>query len=187
MFTAIIHNDNNIPKVQKFRYLKCFLRENASRIIENIEISEVNYEMAWGLLEERYNNKRVIIQNHMTALLELPTPNKDSASGLRNLLDTILRHIRALKMLGEPTESWDTPLVCFLVLKLDRETRKEWERSVKGSEMPRLENLTDFLRERCQVLEAMNPETNDNKNKIINSNNKNSNSFTEKKIIVGHC
>ncbi|XP_051153762.1 uncharacterized protein LOC127277018, partial [Leptopilina boulardi] len=179
LFQAIIHKDNNIPKVQKFRYLKSYLRESASRIIENIEISEANYEVAWGLLEERYNNKRVIIQNHMTALLELTIPNKDSASGLRNLLDTILRHIRALKMLGEPTESWDTPLVCFLVLKLDRESRKEWERSVKGSEMPRLENLTNFLRERCQILEALNPETNDNKNKMTSSINKNS--FIEKK------
>ncbi|XP_051165958.1 uncharacterized protein LOC127284527 [Leptopilina boulardi] len=78
LFTAIIHDDKNIPKVQKLRYLKSYLKDNAARVIENIEISEASYDVAWNLLEERFDNKRLIINNHMMAILELSSPNNHS-------------------------------------------------------------------------------------------------------------
>ncbi|XP_051169750.1 uncharacterized protein LOC127287070 [Leptopilina boulardi] len=127
-FVAIIHDDSTIPKVQKFRYLKSYLRDGAARVVENIAISESSYDEAWKLLEDRFNNKRIIIQSHMTALFDLTSPNKESPSCLRNMLDSILRHTRALTVLGQPVEKWDTPLIYLIASKLDKDTRREWER-----------------------------------------------------------
>ncbi|XP_033218396.1 uncharacterized protein LOC117173859 [Belonocnema kinseyi] len=103
-FVAIIEKDASIPKIQKLRYLRSYVRDNASRVTENLQATEANYEVAWKLLDERYNNKRIIIHNHMQALIGSPALlNKESAVCLRNLLDTALRHVRALKVLEEPT------------------------------------------------------------------------------------
>lgn len=60
-FNAIIHNDRTIPKVKKLRYLKSYVKGNTAQVIKNIEISEASYDEAWKLLEDRYDNKSVII------------------------------------------------------------------------------------------------------------------------------
>ncbi|XP_051170292.1 uncharacterized protein LOC127287411 [Leptopilina boulardi] len=163
-FTAIIHNDESIPNVQKLRYLRSYLKGNAARVIENIETSEANYGIAWKLLEDRYNNKRIIVVNHMQALIDLQSVIKESAPCLRDLLDTTLKHVRALKVLGQPTESWDVPLICLISAKLDKESRREWERSVKGINVPSFDSFIEFLREKCQILESLHLGINNNNN-----------------------
>lgn len=71
-------------------------------------------------------------RNGMQALFDLPHLNKESFQGLRNLLDLVLKHKRALTVLGQPTEKWDAPLIHLINLKLDKETRKEWENRILG-------------------------------------------------------
>lgn len=155
-FEAIIHDDETIPNFQKLRYLRAYLKDEASRIIDNLKTADKNYEVAWNLSKGRYNNEKIIIKNHMQAIFELTTVSKESFVELRNLLDNILRHIGALTVLGEPTDKWDTPLIYLVVSKLDRETKKEWEKSVMGSEKSTFNKLSEFLREKCQILETIN-------------------------------
>jgi len=57
------------------------------------------------LLKERYSNKRIIIQNHVRALFELHAVSKEVASSLNTLVDTALKHIHSLQVLGQPTDS----------------------------------------------------------------------------------
>jgi len=48
-------------------------------------------------------NKRVLVHHHMhQALVELPVMQRESPTGLRQLLDHTEKHILALKKLGEP-------------------------------------------------------------------------------------
>lgn len=150
----------SIPKIQKLRYLRAYVKDNAAKIIDNLATSDNNYDVAWDLLNERYNNERKIIQNHMQLILELPTANRDSAYNLRNLVDSMLRHVRALKVLGQPTDSWDTPIICLITSKLDRDTRTEWEKLVTGSAMPTFETFSKFLKTRCEILETIKSDSN---------------------------
>lgn len=112
-FSAIINDDQTIPKIQKLRYLRAYLGGEAAQVIENIETSSENYDEAWALLQEIYNNERVIIQNHIQAIFDLPNLNRESSACLRKFYDAILKHMRALKVLKEPTDSWDTQLAYF--------------------------------------------------------------------------
>ncbi|XP_051172241.1 uncharacterized protein LOC127288678 [Leptopilina boulardi] len=91
----------------------------------------------------------------MQAIVDLPNTSEDSASSLRSFHDGVLRHMRALKVLKEPTSSWDTPMICLLTAKLDKESRREWEKAANGTQMPKFDKFLDFLRERCQLLEAI--------------------------------
>ena len=67
-----------------------------------MEMSVNNYDVAWNLLEGRFENKRVLIYHHVQALIELPIMQRESPTGLRQLLDHTEKHILALKKLGEP-------------------------------------------------------------------------------------
>lgn len=103
-FNSRVHDNPNLSKIQKLFYLKSCLKEEAVTTINALKISEDNYEIAWNLLTERYNNKRVIAQKHVKTLMEIPNISKESASELRKLLDTVRSHLRSLKSLREPVE-----------------------------------------------------------------------------------
>lgn len=64
-------------------------------------------------------------------------------------------HLRALTALNESEEQWDSILICVLTSKLDRTTDWDWEKSLTGKNMPKLEILLEFLQNLYQFLEAL--------------------------------
>ncbi|KAJ0183500.1 hypothetical protein K1T71_001476 [Dendrolimus kikuchii] len=98
-FQSLIHNNNDIDNVQKFHYLRSALTGAALQVIKSLEFSSENYITAWDLLENRYNNNRLLVHNHVKALFSAQSISKESAVQIRKLIDTILRNIRALKTL----------------------------------------------------------------------------------------
>lgn len=161
-YLSLIHNSKDIDNIQKFHYLRSALTGNALQIIKSLEFSSENYVTAWDLLENRYNNNRLLVHNHVKALFSAQSISKESAPQLRKLLDTILKNIRALKSLGEPTDSWDTLIIYIIVSKLDSSTEREWElhKSTLNNSTKRekisLVDLTKFLKDRADVLETIN-------------------------------
>lgn len=156
-FKSIVHDNSDLTPVQKLQYLRSSLKEEAGQVIQALETSAQNYEVAWDLLVERYDNRRIIIQSHIRALFELPGLTKEASTQLR-AFDTALKHTRALYALGQPTESWDALLLHLIASKLDRNTHKEWERSLDGTDMPFIDEVWKFLKNRCHVLESINQE-----------------------------
>lgn len=77
-FNSLIHNDSTLLDIQKFHYLKSCLKGEAANVLHCLEISSNNYQIAWEMLENRYNNKRLIIQNHIKAIYDLPVASKES-------------------------------------------------------------------------------------------------------------
>lgn len=97
----------------------------AANILHSLEISEENYNCAWDMLNDRYDNQRIIIQKHIRAIYDLPDMTKESYSGLRQIVDGVSKHIRALTALNRPTDSWDDLLVFTISGKIDSTTSKE--------------------------------------------------------------
>lgn len=79
---------------------------------------------------------------------------------LRNLLDGLNRHLRALQVLKQPVDSWDALIIHMISLKLDNSTRREWESEYSKHDSVTLEMFTNFLLEKCRVLETL--QTNNN-------------------------
>ncbi|XP_018399979.1 PREDICTED: uncharacterized protein LOC108777551, partial [Cyphomyrmex costatus] len=153
-FNAIIHSNTSISNVQKFQYLRSSLSSEASDVISSLEISDVNYEVAWRLLKERYDNKRIIVHTHIKAIMELPSMVKENSSELRQITDGACKHMRALQALQRPTSHWDDILIFILSAKLDTTTLREWQSSLEGTELPTLKQFIEFMTHRCQMLEA---------------------------------
>ncbi|XP_018405187.1 PREDICTED: uncharacterized protein LOC108781648 [Cyphomyrmex costatus] len=107
MFHSMIHQNAALPDVQKMQYLVSALKDEAYDVISSLEPSAENYREAWQMLNERYDDPSLIISKHVKALFDLPHMSKDNHVVLRKLLDTVVKHIRALKALKRPIEHWD--------------------------------------------------------------------------------
>ncbi|XP_056643852.1 uncharacterized protein LOC130449836 [Diorhabda sublineata] len=163
-FKSIIHNNSDISEIQKFHYLCLSLKGEAADIIHSLEISAANYDIAWKLLTERFENKVLLVNNHVKAIFNLPAVNKESYFALRQLFDGFIKHTRALEVLEQPVKHWDTLLIYIISNKLDSITRRDWEKKQKAETLPSLTELTTFLREKCALLERISPSTSYDKN-----------------------
>lgn len=84
---------------------------NAIQVIKSLEFSSINYNTAWELVNDRYNNTTLLIHNHVKALFSLQVVSKECPIQIRKLIDTVLKNLRSLKTLGENMESWDTLII----------------------------------------------------------------------------
>ncbi|XP_012231348.1 uncharacterized protein [Linepithema humile] len=153
-FNSVIHSNPSLSNIQRLQYLKASLADDACNVISSLEISDRNYDVAWNLLKDRYDNKRVIVHTHIKAIMELPSINKENAAELRQIADGATRHIQALQALKRPTQHWDDLLVHILASKLDAITLREWQASLVGTDPPTFRQFSDFITHRCQMLEA---------------------------------
>lgn len=182
-FRSLIHNNSSLDAIQKFYYLKSCLKDEPANVIKSLEVSASNYEVAWSLLNDRCENKRLITNNHIKSILDLAIIAKESSTALRSLSDELNKNIRCLKALGHPVDSWNTLLIQIILTKLDQTTRRKWEQvSIKGT-YPTFEEFSVFLKKRCEFLEAVqtNPTKVDhqgyNFNKLKGKSHSNLNSY----------
>lgn len=113
-FGSLIHNNNKLTAIKKFHYLRLSLKDKAAETIAFLEISDINYTVAWNILSERFENKQILVNNHVSAIFNLPFVLRESHRGIRELLDGTQKHLGALKVLKMPTEHWDV-LICHII------------------------------------------------------------------------
>ncbi|XP_047998452.1 uncharacterized protein LOC125235873 [Leguminivora glycinivorella] len=155
-FEAMIHVNESIPDINKYHYLRSSLEGSASVVIKSLEFTAKNYKMAWELLCERYDNKNLLINNHMKALFNIDQQTRESHRSIRYLIDHVTKNLSALKSLGRPTESWDDVIIYLIASKLDPTTSRKWEEyKADLTDMPTLPEFLKFLRSRADVLETM--------------------------------
>ena len=161
-FKALIHDNPSLSDIERFYYLRSALKGEAAQVISCLETTSANYNAAWKLIQDRYHNKKLIIHNHIKALHDISPLTKESYSGLRQLLDNLNKHVRALDSLGQPVEHWDTLLIFLISSKFDNSTRREWEMHAELLDAPTMSNLTEFINKRCNLLQTINYKKQDN-------------------------
>lgn len=142
IFRSMIDQNIILPAVQKMQYLLTSLKGEAYDVVSSLEATAENYEVAWLLLNERYDDPGVIIGKHI------------NHGSLRRLLDCIQKHLRALKALKRLTEHWDDLMIHMITNRLDQATYREWELTIQKGSILALEQLINFLSQRCRALEA---------------------------------
>ncbi|XP_058789097.1 uncharacterized protein LOC131663048 [Phymastichus coffea] len=171
-FSSIVHDAPRISNTTKLRYLKSCLRGPAGDLVKDVPILGVNYEPTWAALKERFHNPRLTINNLIDSFLNLPHLKRESAVDLRAFADDAQRIVRALTTLRAPVAHWDLWLVHIVEIRLDPESRKQWEAemSVKDRQpaastpdheddhlhrMPKFVELSAFLERRAHSLSAI--------------------------------
>lgn len=160
-FVSLIHNSERIASIHKFHYLISYLTGDAARIISNLEVSSANYNNAWKLLCDRYDNKRQLINHHLNSLLSIQPATRESDRSLRFMVDHITKNLRALSSLGQPTNQWDVLIIHIMSSKLDNHTLLKWEECRSAlDDVPNLKQFYKFLIGRADVLESINRNSN---------------------------
>lgn len=59
-------------------------------------------------MNEQYENKALLVNNHVRAIFNLPTLSSESHIGIGQLLDGIIQNTCALETLDQPVSHWDT-------------------------------------------------------------------------------
>ncbi|XP_073821407.1 uncharacterized protein [Musca autumnalis] len=154
LFTQLVNNQR-IPTVQKMWYLKANLTGEAENLISHISATAENYEAAWEILQDRYNNKRVLVASLIHQLIDQPSTGSSAAS-IKQLHDVTQECLHALKNVGVDTPSWSPILLHLLSKKLDRSIYNQYERSiVNPRELQQVSQLLEFMETRFQSMEAM--------------------------------
>jgi hypothetical protein len=153
-FSSLIENNDQLNGVQKFHYLKSCLKGEAGKVIESLTISNENYKLAWHVLIKRYDNKRLIIQDHVFAIVNAPPIQKSSHDNLRQLFDNFNIHMEALKVQNIDTSTWNAIVIPIVAEKLDFTSKREWQAGLT-SEVPTIDQFKTFLENRCKILESL--------------------------------
>lgn len=89
LFSALILNDSSLTSIQKFIYLKSYLRGEPVKLIDTLELTNDNFKIALEILKDRYENKLVILNTYINALLDYPVLLKCTSQSLRDLLQIV--------------------------------------------------------------------------------------------------
>ncbi|XP_050061518.1 uncharacterized protein LOC126551649 [Aphis gossypii] len=155
-FISIIHSNTSIDNTRKMYYLKSSLKGAAAQIIESMATIGDNYLEAWTLLLSRYDNERLIVQSHVQQLLTQTVHQTETAVGLKSLLDSTNKHLRALSVLQQPVDKWDAIIIGIVATRLPTEVRRCWEiESASYPEIPTWTKLKRFIENRLQALNML--------------------------------
>lgn len=155
LYNTSIHNNPQVTAIEKYQYLLVSLTGEALNLVKNLPLSADHYAIAYDSLVSRYQNKRKLATHYWRLIVDAKSLRIDSADSLRKLLDTFNENLRALHLMKFPTESWDFILLNVLSDKLIPSLREKFEAEHRKIEIPRYEQLTDFLGEYCRVFTSL--------------------------------
>ena len=112
-FMAAVDANDDLSDVDKFNHLRNLVKGCAEKTIAGLSCGN-NYGEALKLLNERFGNKQVLINEHTTQLLRLSkVKDLKDISKVRLLHDSIECHICNLKSLGVVTKNLGSMLVNY--------------------------------------------------------------------------
>ncbi|XP_071650743.1 uncharacterized protein [Temnothorax longispinosus] len=162
LFRSMIENDATLSKIEKLHYLRTSLKGEADQLVRNLPTTEDNFQRAWTILNDHYENTRLLVRSCFSTFTTQPHMKNESASDLRRIYHSVLHTVGSLEALGRPISSNSNLFVHLVVEMLDVRSRREWETAIAGtSAPPSICKLKEFLERRVRTLEALQPPKHD--------------------------
>jgi hypothetical protein len=124
IFKVMVDSQTDITSIEKFSYLLLALKGQAFQLVQGLPITTDNYSIAWNLLVDRYENKKLIAATHVRQLLGLKSISKEDVGEMRQFVNTFCSNSNALKALNIEQPLEDIILSQLLVERLDSQTRR---------------------------------------------------------------
>lgn len=165
---------DRVSDVQRLQQLKDSLTGEPRELIAHIYPGDGAYDRAMVLLKKRYENPRAIVNSQLHRLYSLARsePHRESASVIRNILNTIHSTTASLNSIEIDTSTWNSILIYNSSQCLHADSRKVWEEKLTGSRaVPTLNQYLEFLEARLLILETTEVIPNVQKGKPFVKNN----------------
>ncbi|GFY11989.1 DUF1758 domain-containing protein [Trichonephila clavipes] len=121
-----------------------------------IQSDQDTFESLMEALINRYENKRALVNIHITEILSVPKIQSENPVQLRLLIDMVRSHLCSLKNLRMDSNVLsDAILLHLLNSKIDRESQRLFQLHLKTTEVPSLQDFFSFLETRCIQLESI--------------------------------
>lgn len=174
LFSAIFIKNPNISNVEKLYHLNQRTSGEAREIISLVPLTNDGFELAWKNLSDRYENKRMQVNEQLKTLFNLPVVTNDSSSSLKSLQRAVTGCLQTLKALHINTKSWDPILIFLCSTKLPRSYLEDFEKTLEDcSDIPSWNDFDEFLTQRFKTLESVgNIQPSSSKSNSTNDNKK---------------
>lgn len=145
LFEEMVHKRHDISDVKKMSYLRSNVSGEAWDAIKHFRADlRDSYSKAWKCLNERFSNKRKIVQAEVEALFNLPKAN--SAKTFKTFYSILVDSLESLSNLGIDVSSWDPLLNRLILPKWDPETSQLFEQRLEDAkEVPNIDVIRNFL------------------------------------------
>ena len=155
IFRVVVHDNPEIPPVQKFVYLKSLLTGEAAGYVSNIKTEEANYDVAVQRLQSRYGKDEVQRNRLMTKLADMK-PLEQSNKAMRDAVDELCATVRALQVQGVTPEQYGALLMPLIESKLPEDWRLEWalEKASLSKDDVTFSKLLEFLEHKLEIRES---------------------------------
>ena len=158
LFSSIIGKDSSTSKVEKLHYLKSCLKGEAELLIRDLPTTDENFQRAWKVLTDFYENKRLLTRSYLSQFTSLQKLKNESAVELRKLYHSVRSTVGSLESIGRPIKSGEDLFVHLVVDLLDARSRREWETDLgEKTDPPSYDELLRFLDRRLHTLESLQP------------------------------
>ncbi|XP_037811673.1 uncharacterized protein LOC119603636 [Lucilia sericata] len=156
MFTAVYINHSKLTPVTKLYHLRNKTRGEAGAIVKRYALSNDNFELAWNALKTRYENKRVLVDNQIKILFDIPAAINEDSESIRKIQSSVNDSLATLSTLGVEVNSWDPILIRLVSTKLPECTLALWEQSLTSPrELPKWSQMSQFLVDRYEAVERL--------------------------------
>ncbi|GFV86431.1 uncharacterized protein TNCV_3371611 [Trichonephila clavipes] len=148
-FDDLITTNEQLTQSQKLYYLNSCLSNEVKEFASTFDTFSLLYEA----LESRYDNKRLIVDIHVQQILNFKKIERENPKEIREMIDCIKKNLRALKLLNyEQNNLFNVFLLNIMLKKLDNESRKNFEPSLKAKDVPTFDEFIAFLEQRETIL-----------------------------------
>lgn len=131
LFTEMVHKQV-LSNAERMWYLKSTLQGEAEKLLSHLLVSDNSYEMAWKILNDRYENKRLLVATLIDKFIMQPNVVPGSSKALKQMHDITKECILSLENMDLQIDGvWDPILLHILSKKLDKDTQALYEQSLE--------------------------------------------------------
>ncbi|KAL7725452.1 hypothetical protein ACLKA6_017744 [Drosophila palustris] len=100
VFQARVHNRTRLNDLHRFYYLRDSFSEDTARDIQHLTLIESNYQVAWKMLEEFYDNKRLLFQHYVDVFDQQSSVQHDRSDSQKCFIQTCRSCVHSLDKSG---------------------------------------------------------------------------------------
>ncbi|GBO44249.1 hypothetical protein AVEN_47383-1 [Araneus ventricosus] len=151
-FENAVDKNSSLSNIEKFSYLFSSLGGDALSCIKGFAISDDNYESAIKLLKDTFGQTDVLINAHVSKLLNMsPLKNSSNLQELRNFYFKCQTQIRSLDSLGVKSDTYSVMLSAIILKLFPSDLALEFSKAQISSSNHNLEDLMKFLHDVVSV------------------------------------